>query len=563
MSTEAPQNPGSHKMKSFRLFRRKRRAQEEVSASDTNAPETSVISPPKKRPSLLARFVIGCAKIVLFVACLGALQLFVFALTTDSAKKLDETAQKIARHTSTELARFDERLTTYEASLGALDSTVTSLRKDVVKAFSSPEWGYIAALVRSDENTSEVRRHLASQAEKAVSLARSYMVKGDIDSAGQCYLNALNLLYGDMEIISDVEARFRKLAENQVHSGEMTEAQTTLFALNELLTTQLSRVDPSDLEKLLASSAATIEEVQRIGETQLASEDMPVEEESNPEDLVARACEVANTSTSSAELAELMAELEILPPDTPGLEDARAALATQNVSLSLSSAQALQDENLRRIALSQLAEPVNMLRLRLAQGADTKYSDATQKALDSLVGRIDSAIESERAKEQQVQEKAVRDYQSWAVEQIQACALWNLETAKQHVTSRLDQCNVPGSLEWPELIVFPSLASHLRELSGADLDGSTVSPSDKAKLVQALQGSMYGWKNDTELARLVVRDSIVEFLLPIELGILDVPLQTVYQEVYQEASASLDSRDNRLYVAKMSIDVKKKQPSID
>jgi hypothetical protein len=69
------------------------------------------------------------------------------------------------------------------------------------------------------------------------------------------------------------------------------------------------------------------------------------------------------------------------------------------------------------------------------------------------------------------------------------------------------------------------------------------------------------WKNADELAKIVTRDAIVKYLLPIDERYLDMMVGKLFAKLYDDNIIPLQGTEHHLYVAQMSVDTERVLPS--
>ena len=164
--------------------------------------------------------------------------------------------------------------------------------------------------------------------------------------------------------------------------------------------------------------------------------------------------------------------------------------------------------------------------------------------------------------------KKVRDYQKWALEQIDAFDKpdgWHYDANLPWVREQLLKLKShQGDLDFrifhhspacKDMLVekFPALA-FLRELQS-----SNVTEEQQRELYSQVY-AIVGWNQniDQELSWRLHRDKMAALLLPINPNLLDTPVSQVYHRAFQKAWAKLEGRADQLEVAKQSAVVEKK-----
>ncbi|MGE0606592.1 MAG: hypothetical protein AB7O62_05640 [Pirellulales bacterium] len=204
-------------------------------------------------------------------------------------------------------------------------------------------------------------------------------------------------------------------------------------------------------------------------------------------------------------------------------------------------------------ALNSLLGEVTTLRVALAlEGHNRPELDTLEAGVRKKLTSI--AAESARHEEDR-QAKAVRDYQRWALQQIKEVERRNYATILAEVEEKLKTFKDPQTpVTWPLLEEWPSLRQKLERVATKPIKEAALSPEIQKAIYSACAKTV-GWQYTDELAYLCVRDAMVKFLLPINPGQLEMPIQERYQRAFQQGWKSLDGREDQTHVAEKTVTV--------
>jgi nitroreductase len=233
--------------------------------------------------------------------------------------------------------------------------------------------------------------------------------------------------------------------------------------------------------------------------------------------------------------------------------------STLRASRGLSSMQ-LQQAGILRV---QDAAFSLLLDLRTEGIPRKKWIEETEKLIEEC-----NQGNKELAKAQQAEAaKKLRDYQRWALENIQkfdAPNGWHYDVTLSWIRDELKKFKNPsGDVDsWPLFSTFPSTKDLLHEKLGVDLSqikGAALT-TDQQRLIYEVTSTLTGWKGniDEELAYRATRDGMVLFLLPINVALLDPSVAQLYNKAFQKGWSKLEGREDQLHVAQQSAIVIKK-----
>jgi hypothetical protein len=210
-------------------------------------------------------------------------------------------------------------------------------------------------------------------------------------------------------------------------------------------------------------------------------------------------------------------------------------------------------------AISLLLAEVTPARVTVAaEGITPDPYEAIEKELRQAATRLAHEIAQ---REEQRQAKAMRRYQRWALGQIKQFEQKEYEAVLKEIHAILAKCkNSKEPFEWPVLDELPGLRKKLAEVAKvpyAKIPGAVLSLEVQRAVYQECAGTV-GWKHDDELASTVLQEAMVKYLLPINLGLLELPVHERYQRAFQSGWAKLDGLDEQTYVAEQTATITKK-----
>jgi len=184
------------------------------------------------------------------------------------------------------------------------------------------------------------------------------------------------------------------------------------------------------------------------------------------------------------------------------------------------------------------------------------------KKVRALIEECQRSLESIAHQQQEELAKRVRDYQKFALENIEAFKPYEYESILPAIERDLKSFgSSKGDVEWPLLIACPSIKEVIQIKLGigmADIEGTSL-PLQKQKDIYNALG-WPAWRNgvNTELAYRCTREAMIKFLLPINISYLDSPVAQLYQKEFSKGWEKLEGRVDQLEVANATVRVPKK-----
>jgi len=265
------------------------------------------------------------------------------------------------------------------------------------------------------------------------------------------------------------------------------------------------------------------------------------------------------------EVAAILPKLRTKILEKTGLE------RIESFEKNLTKTRSFADERARLVSLLTIQEGVLRLTVDL-ELEEPSPKDVLKKA-KNLLGSCDKELLALAAKQQDESAKKVRRYQAWALEQIRKFDSpngWYYDVTLPWVGSELKTFgNATEDADWAAFQVFPSLKELVQEKLGVDLSdvkGAMLNAEKRREIYKAAQpivsagGVGVGWRKniDQEIAYCATRDGMVKFLLPIQPHLLDPPVAQLYQQAFSKGWQKLEGREDQLFVAQQSAEVKKK-----
>jgi len=269
---------------------------------------------------------------------------------------------------------------------------------------------------------------------------------------------------------------------------------------------------------------------------------------------------IADLTAGDATGPEQVADIETALASLEIGTDDRNQLLVLLLNLKTAAMQLLQDPLLRQSAAEDAYNSAIALREALAR--QPEKSPALIGSIEEVISKCENTIAATVHMRQKEEARKTREYQGWVLKQLDEFSRDSFTSALESIRSTFKSFeNAEAQLQWRLVTDYPAFRSALQEVSGQNLgDGTTLSPEIQKAIYGQVSG-MVGWKNDKELARIVTREAMVKYLLPVEDRYLDPVIGKLFAKVYDEALAQLEGTDDYLYVAKRTVDVEKILPS--
>lgn len=221
----------------------------------------------------------------------------------------------------------------------------------------------------------------------------------------------------------------------------------------------------------------------------------------------------------------------------------------QSLRSRLESLMQLKDEDpaLFEAGVGMLLEEVRSARMNLAlSGLDV---EALNQVDSQLKARLEQLQNTTRDGQEVAHARAVRAYQKYALESIERFskrfqdrdkiaeeALRRIRTASRYADDYRD---------------LPSVQHAIKNAKYRKIERPYL-PDDEEYKLYGINESL-----ESHLTHRVCRDAMVTHLLPIDLRLLEMPVQDLFQQAWQSGWKYLDGRADRTKVAERTIDVSK------
>ena len=207
----------------------------------------------------------------------------------------------------------------------------------------------------------------------------------------------------------------------------------------------------------------------------------------------------------------------------------------------------LGNERWKQLALSHVYDATIGLLLDLEVEEERPQTSIAKVHL--LLEQCEKDTKELGQRQQNEMEKKVREYQAWALKQIQEFSTspgWDYEQVAPRMTKELNSFNgATKDIDWVLFREFPLAKEVFKGTLGIDLSrmqGSILSP-EKQKAIYDSAYARIGWKNniDQEVAYFTTREGMIKFLLPINVNLLEPPVAQLYNKVFSKAWQKLES----------------------
>jgi len=184
------------------------------------------------------------------------------------------------------------------------------------------------------------------------------------------------------------------------------------------------------------------------------------------------------------------------------------------------------------------------------------------KKVRALIVECQESLDGIAHQQQEELAKRLRDYQKFALENIEGFRPYQYEYILPNIERDLRSFGSSSSdVDWPLLKACPSIKEVIQSKLGidmADVEGASL-PLQKQKDIYRALG-WPAWKNgvNTELAYRCTREAMIRFLLPINLSYLDPQVAQLYQKEFSKGWEKLEGRVDQLEVANATVSVPKK-----
>ena len=216
------------------------------------------------------------------------------------------------------------------------------------------------------------------------------------------------------------------------------------------------------------------------------------------------------------------------------------------------------DRDLRRIALANSSQQVDSLRLRTAF-ANQKLNSKTTEQLHALRERIDEDLREvleQQAKERtrQITEARMK-YQAWALEQIEKLnESIDQEKIEKELYSLKDEAGEAEGRVHIRIAEFGGVREMFeKELGGLNEFHALTTTAQKENVGKFVKDNWY------EIVYQVKHDAAVRYLLPIDQGLLELPVAKFYNKAFEEVWEKIQDGDKlQLSLARKTAEVPKR-----
>lgn len=216
----------------------------------------------------------------------------------------------------------------------------------------------------------------------------------------------------------------------------------------------------------------------------------------------------------------------------------------------------------RRVGTSQIYDSVVLMQVELAV-SDRSPDPGSIRLVNAIQKEIETALTGISAAEARIESVRRRNYQRWALEQIAAYESRTRDTVAQRIENRFASFeDATKPVEWPLLAEFSGVRMLLQRRTGIKLPldqrGRAILSAAQQKSVHEQVYATIGWKYLDELAYRSDQEAATRFLLPIEAGLLERPVQNLLSRAFEKAWKNADDGGYQLDLAKQSVRVDKK-----
>lgn len=172
------------------------------------------------------------------------------------------------------------------------------------------------------------------------------------------------------------------------------------------------------------------------------------------------------------------------------------------------------------------------------------------------------------AEEQRKSQGKIRaEYQIWAIGEIEQANKMIADTGSENISKWLKEARDHPDNNFFQLLGYlkggraPKFSDEL--LKTAKDEGAAITTVDAYNLplvIEAL-GGIASWKGQSEMAKALTADALLEYLTPVDESLLDRTVAALYSEAFNKAWNYIEGTDYRLQVAKEAATVSKRHLS--
>jgi len=265
---------------------------------------------------------------------------------------------------------------------------------------------------------------------------------------------------------------------------------------------------------------------------------------------------LATTGTTQSLITDIekgLAGLDLSPPERNQLLVALLKLKAQEID-------SLEDSRLKQFLAEDTYNSAIALRYSLAREPEASPADVSP--LEDIITKCESAIAEAVRIRQKAEERKLRQYQGWVLGQLDAFRRDSFEVALESIQNTFTSFENPQrAYDWRLANEYSAFRSAIGEIAGVNLGSPRSLPPAYQTAIYEQVAGVVGWKHDKDLARIVTREAMVNYLLPVDDRYLDPVVGKLFSKVYNEALSHLEGTDDHLYVAKKTVDVEKVTPA--
>ncbi len=243
-------------------------------------------------------------------------------------------------------------------------------------------------------------------------------------------------------------------------------------------------------------------------------------------------------------------------------ELSRNKLMTALLYQQISRIELLDDYRIQKSLAENVYDSALKIRFSLETISDKENVEPSLRTIENVIGKSDTIlnkVESVKLKEESFK---IRQYQGWTLKQIDLFLVDTYPNVLADINSKFESFKDANTMiEWRLLSEYPVFLSEIEKLIGSRLKYKGQLSADEQRNIYGKVSKYIGWKNDTDLAQLVVREAMVKYLLPVDDRFLVPAVGKYFAKQYDDALMSLEGTDSYIYVLKKTVDVEKVLPS--
>lgn len=221
------------------------------------------------------------------------------------------------------------------------------------------------------------------------------------------------------------------------------------------------------------------------------------------------------------------------------------------------------DDALKTIGIMQLYQNTSDLALSCLQTGNSEVKKAIGRLRDDIQQAVDNLGRKQREKER----KALRDYQSWALKQLEEWEKYNYDKVYAQLTKDINSFNpknkdMPVSWDlyqtFPETIADSVLEHYEVKIHNYSFNHAEIKHQIFAK-ANVTGSSIRSFKGQVEIATAIHKEAMKRYLMTIDTRYLEAPVLELYNQAWAKGWDKIDD-EAKLDIANASATVEKRVP---